>query len=175
MRTRERECSLCISDNRSFSHSPLAGIFSQFSACLLSLLMLAFTEQKVLNFHEVHSFFLFYSLILPFTDHTFDVVSKKSSPYSGGSPGLIPCHTEPHFKGFSGRLATSCYELLCVLSDRLENATEKALAERFWGRRGDAQWGTSWSLRHMHMHEASIPHLASGRLQAPALPSWAII
>lgn len=59
MCTHERECSLCILDNGSFSHLPLTGIFLEFSGYLLSLLMLAFTEQKVLNFHEVHSFFLF--------------------------------------------------------------------------------------------------------------------
>lgn len=175
MRTRERECSLCISDNRSFSHSPLAGIFSQFSACLLSLLMLAFTEQKVLNFHEVHSFFLFYSLILPFTDHTFDVVSKKSSPYSGGPQAWSRVTLSLILKAFLEDLPQAAMSCCVFCQTDWKMPQRKHSAERFWGRRGDAQWGTSWSLRHMHMHEASIPHLASGRLRAPALPSWAII
>lgn len=137
MCTHERECSLCILDNRSFSHLPLTGIFLEFSACLLSLLMIAFTEQKVLNFQEVLLFFLFYSLILPFTDQTFDVVSKKSAPYSG-SPGLILCHTEPRFKGFFWK---TCHKLLCLLPDRLENATEKASCRKILGQEGGCSVG----------------------------------
>lgn len=86
-------------------------------------------------------------------DHTFDVASKMLSPYSG-SPGLILCHTEPRFKGFFWK---TCHKLLCILPDRLENATEKAFCRKILGQEGDAQWGTSWSLRHMNMHEASVP------------------
>ena len=52
-----------------------ANIFSQSVACLFILLILSFTEGKFLILIKSNL------LILSSTDHTFGVVSKKSSPY----------------------------------------------------------------------------------------------
>ena len=67
--------SLHVLDNTPLIHESFANIFSQSMACLLILLTLSFTDQKLLTLMKSGL------SILSFMDHAFVVISKHLSPY----------------------------------------------------------------------------------------------
>lgn len=69
---------LYILDNSPFSDISFANIFCPSVACLFILLTLSFTDQKILILMSSLS-------IISFMNCTFDVVSKRSSPYARSS------------------------------------------------------------------------------------------